>query len=170
VTDARGNVTQTTADATSYLAGVRYLSDSETTYIAEVYRNGAGYSPEQSTDFYRLIDSGVAQFSANGNPALLQKAANLAQGAYGRPNAGRHYLYFRASQKEPFDILYFSPAVTLIQNLDDGSRSLAPELLYTGITNVELRARLFLLTAGGRSEFGEKQNTRRVELMARFYF
>jgi hypothetical protein len=170
VTDARGNVTQVTANATSYLAGVRYLTEIDTTYIVEYYRNGAGYSQEQSSDFYRFVDSGVAQFNASGNSALLRKALTLSQGAYGRPNTGRNYLYFRATQKEPFDFLYFSPAVTVIQNLDDGSRSLVPEAVYTGFTNIELRARAFFLTSGGKSEFGEKQNSRRVELLARFYF
>lgn len=31
----------------------------------------------------------------------------------------RHYLYFRASQKEPFDMLYCSPALTTIVNVVD---------------------------------------------------
>ena len=170
VTDARGNVTQSQANATSYLAGMRYLSEMDTTYFLEYYRNGAGYEQEQSADFYDFVDRGVAQFNANGSSALLQKASNLSQGAYGRPNSGRNYLYFRASQKEPFDILYFSQSVTVIQNLDDGSRSLVPEVLYTGFTNIELRARAFFLTSGGSTEFGEKQNSRRIELLARFYF
>ncbi len=170
VTDARGNVTQIQANATSYLAGARYLTEADTTYFLEYYRNGAGYAQEQSADFYRFVDSGIAQFNANGNSALLQRASNLSQGAYGRPNSGRNYLYFRASQKEPFDILYFSPAVTVIENLDDRSRSLVPEMVYTGFTNIELRARAFFLTSGGNTEFGEKQNSRRFDILARFYF
>lgn len=170
LTDARGNVTQVTANATSYLAGARYLSDIETTYIVEYYRNGAGYTPQQSADYYGFVESGVAQFNANGNSSLLQKASVLAQGAYGRPNAGKNYLYFRAVQKEPFDMLYLSPALTLIENLDDRSRSLVPEVLYTGYTNVELRVRAFFLSSGAQTEFGEKQNSKRFELLARFYF
>jgi hypothetical protein len=51
----------------------------------------------------------------------------------------RDYLYLRISQKEPFDILYFTPSITWIYNVNDESYSLAPELLYTGITNFELR-------------------------------
>jgi hypothetical protein len=82
----------------------------------------------------------------------------------------RRYLYLRLSQKEPFDILYFTPALTVIANLDDGSRSVAPELLYTGITNLELRLRLFFLSGDRLTDFGEKQNDRRLELRARYYF
>lgn len=170
VTDARGNVTQTQANATSYLAGVRYLTEIDTTYFLEYYRNGAGYTKEQSADFYGFVDSGIAQYNATGSTAPLQKALNLTQGAYGKPNTGKNYLYFRAVQKEPFDILYFSPAITVIENLDDRSRSLVPEVVYTGFTNVELRARAFFLSGGTNTEFGEKQNSRRFELLARFYF
>jgi hypothetical protein len=51
----------------------------------------------------------------------------------------KDYLYLRISQKEPFNILYFTPAITGMMNLNDKSVSISPELLYTGITNLELR-------------------------------
>ena len=74
------------------------------------------------------------------------------------------------SQKEPFDILYFTPALTAIVNFADRSYSVTPEMLYTGYTNVELRLRFFYLKGREQSDFGEKQNARRLELRARFYF
>jgi hypothetical protein len=49
------------------------------------------------------------------------------------------HFYLRLSQKELFDILYFTPALTGIYNLGDHSFSLSPELVYTGITNLEMR-------------------------------
>ena len=58
----------------------------------------------------------------------------------------------------------------MIANLDDGSYSFTPELLYTGITNLDLRLRATWLKGGSGTEFGEKQNARKLELMARFYF
>jgi hypothetical protein len=48
----------------------------------------------------------------------------------------KDYLYLRISQKEPFNILYFTPAITSIVNVNDKSLSISPELLYTGITNL----------------------------------
>lgn len=159
--DVAGNVTSEIRDATSYLLGLRYLTERDTTWIAEYYRNGGGYSESQLTDFHRLVDSG--------NPALLAKARQLGP-AYGRANAGERYLYLRASQKEPFDIVYFTPSITLIGNLADRSYSLSPELLYTGVTNLDLRLRATWLHGGEHSEFGEKQNARKLELMARYYF
>jgi hypothetical protein len=45
-----------------------------------------------------------------------------------------------------------------------------PEVLYTGIRNVELRARLALNRGGAASEYGERAVRSRVELRARLYF
>jgi hypothetical protein len=161
--DSVGNVTSTIRDATSYLLGLRYLTERDTTWIAEYYRNGTGYSESQLTDFYRLVDAGTL------NPALFAQAQQISP-AYGRPNTGERYFYLRISQKEPFDIVYFTPAATVIANLDDQSYSLTPELLYTGITNLDLRLRATWLVGGANSEFGEKQIARKLELMLRYYF
>jgi hypothetical protein len=169
-TDAAGNITTTTASVQSYLLGLRYLTERETTLIAEYYRNGAGFSDHELRSFHQLTDAAYRQFLASGATAPLQRAQNLSLSGYGRPNPGRDYLYLRVAQKEPFDILYFTPAVTLIANLKDRSLSVAPEILYTGITNLELRARAFFLGGGSESEFGERHNRRRLELLARFYF
>ncbi|MDP2823181.1 MAG: hypothetical protein Q8O52_10985 [Sulfuritalea sp.] len=159
--DAAGNVSTEIRDATSILLGLRYLTENDTTWIAEYYRNGTGYTESQLTDFHRLVDSG--------NTALLNKARQISP-SYGRANAGERYLYLRASQKEAFDILYFTPSATVIANLDDRSWSLTPELLYTGVTNLDLRLRATWLKGGSSTEFGEKQTARKLELMARFYF
>ena len=94
----------------SYLLGMRYLTASDTTYIAEYYRNGTGYSEEEARQFYQLVDTA---FSTN-DPALIQRAQSLAQGSYGRPNPGRDYFYFRAQQKDALGIVYFAPALTAI--------------------------------------------------------
>ncbi|MBI4754006.1 MAG: hypothetical protein HY778_00970 [Betaproteobacteria bacterium] len=171
-----GGLTTERRDVTSSLLVLRYLTQKDTTYILEYYRNGTGYTENQARDFYHLVDNGLSQFQTSGSDTLLQRALAVSQGGpggqggYGRPNAGQRYLYLRVSQKEPFDIVYFTPSITVIANLDDGSRSVTPELLYTGITNLDLRLRFTWLTGGAGTEFGEKQNSRRVELMARVYF
>ena len=165
-----GSTSVHSGDATSYLLGLRYLSDKDLTTIVEYYRNGTGYTEAQTSDFYSLIDAGLRQLASTANDALLRKAAQVSQGGYGRANAMEQYLYLRVSQKEPFDIVYFTPSLTAIVNLDDQSYSLTPELLYTGVTNLDLRLRATWLTGGSGTEFGEKQNARRLELMARFYF
>ena len=160
----------TRQDADSYLMGVRYLTARDTTYILEYYRNGTGYSEPEMQDFFRLVDNGLAQFNATGADTLLRRADAAARAGYARPQAMGRYAYLRVTQKDPFDILYLTPAVTAIVNLQDSSYSVTPELAYTGITNLELRLRFFYLHGRELTDFGEKQNSRRVELRARFYF
>lgn len=170
VTDSTGRVTTEIGNATSYLLGLRYLSESDTTYIAEYYRNGTGYSDEESEQFHRLVNTAFTQLQQTGSTVLLQKALSLSQGSYGRPNPGSSYLYFRAQQKDALGIVYFQPAITAMMNLQDHSYQVTPELLYTGINNLELRMRLFMLHGGSSTDFGEKQNSRKLEFYARYYF
>lgn len=171
VVTAAGNVTTLRQNASSsYLLGMRYLTERDTTWIFEYYRNGSGFAENEMQDFFRYADATYAQYLATGNDTQLQRAANLSRSGVAKPNPGRNYLYLRVSQKEPFDILYFTPAITLIANADDRSLSVAPELLYTGINNLELRARAFFLSGNPGSEFGERPNKRRLELQARLYF
>lgn len=170
VVNSAGMPRVTRSDADSYLLGVRYLTENEATWIVEYYRNGTGYSEPEMQDFFRLVDNGLAQFRATGTDTLLRRASTASQSGYGRAHAMGRYAYLRVSQKDPFDILYFTPAVTAIANLADRSYSVTPELAYTGFTNVELRLRFFYLKGRELSDFGEKQNARRIDFRARFYF
>jgi hypothetical protein len=101
---------------------------------------------------------------------LFQKALSLSKGNYVSPNPGQDYLYFRAQQRDALGIVYFQPSIFATMNLQDHSFQVTPELLYTGITNTEIRARLYLLQGGVGTEFGEKANSRKLEVYARFYF
>ena len=168
--NARGQPTETQSDATSQLIGLRYLSEKETTYILEYYRNGAGFSRAQIKNFFSFVDDSYQTFVNTGNDNGLVRARKLLNGPYGRPSPARHYLYFRASQKEPFDILYFTPAVTSIMNLTDASLTVIPELTYSPMTNLELRFRTPVLLGKKGTEYGEKQNDYRIELRLRYHF
>ncbi len=170
VLDASGNKTQAEADAQSYLVGIRHLTTFDLTTIVEYYHNGAGISDDERKNFSALVDLAYDLYQTTGKSSFLNSAQSLADGGYGRPGSGKNYLYVRLSQKEPYDILYFTPALTLMMNLDDRSFSLTPELLYSGITNWELRFRTAFLVGGKGTEFGEKQNDYRMELRIGYYF
>ena len=170
VTDSQGNVSESKFDAKSYLLGIRYLTASDTTFIFEYYRNGTGFTDLEMRDYFSFIDKGYDLYLEKGNDSLLKKAGSVTEGNYGRPNPMKDYLYLRVTQKEPFNILYFTPAVTTIFNLDDKSLSLSPEFLYTGFTNWEFRLKATALVGREKTEFGEKQNDYRIELRVRFYF
>lgn len=165
-----GSTRQTVSDVTNWLLGLRYLTGKDTTYILEYYRNGAGFTEQQLRDYFVFVDLAYDSYLSSGSDTLLQQAAAATEKGYGRPNVGRNYLYLRVSQKEPFDLPYWTPAATAIVNAEDGSFSLSPEIAYTGITNLELRLRGTVLAGDRGSEFGEKQNDTRVELLARYYF
>ena len=60
------------------------------------------------------------------------------------------------------------PLVILVALL--GSFLITPELLYTGITNLELRLRFGWIRGGRQTEFEEKHNDYRLELRAGYYF
>ena len=170
LTDSAGRASNEIRNADSYLLGMRYLTERNTTYIAEYYYNGLGYSERESDQFYQLVDTAFAQpFAAPAGP-LRQRAAALAQGSYGRPNTGKRYVYFRAQQKDALGIVYFQPAITAMVNVEDRSFQVTPELMYTGISNWELRLRFFMLSGGSSTDFGEKQNSRKLEIYARYYF
>jgi hypothetical protein len=165
VLDASGALaTAPPRDATSWLAGLRYLTERETTWIVEYYRNGTGYSEAQARAFYEAAHAGAAL------GALTPVLRSAAQAGYARPNLMRRYLYVRASQKEPFDILYFTPSAFTILNLDDGSYSLVGELTYTGFGDFEIRLRAALNRGERLTEFGEKPVNERLELRLRWHF
>jgi hypothetical protein len=169
VVDAAGRVSMESISPTSYMAGLRYLTGRDTTYIVEYYHNGAGYDEGQMQAF----DDNVERILGAGTPVApgaIQSVRNLYQTAYGRPNAMRNYLYAQASQKEPFDLLYLTPSVTAMVNLDDRSFQVSGELLYTGVKNLELRLRWFRLAGGAGTEFGEKPNGGRLEIRLRYVF
>ena len=168
--DPAGKTTQTSYDAKSYLFGIRYLTEFDTTFICEYYRNGTGFTGEEMEGFFSLVDNGYNAYITSNDETLLNKANTMTEGSYGRPNPMRDYMYLRVSQKEPFDILYFTPSITCIYNINDKSYSLSPEILYTGITNLELRLKAAFLAKPDNSEFGEKQNDWRIEFRARYYF
>lgn len=155
---------------TSYLLGLRYLTENDMTAIVEFYHNDDGYTEAEQEDFFRLIDRGYAAYLSNGDSNLLRQASRIGQSGYLAPQSGRDYLYTRITWKEPYDILYFTPGVTAIVNTDDQSFSVSPETVYTGFTNWELRLRFSWLQGQIYSEYGEKQNSNKVEFRVRYFW
>jgi hypothetical protein len=165
-----GNPYLVEGDAVSYVIGIRHLTTFDLTTIIEYYHNGMGFSGDDMKNYYAYITRGYNTYQTTGNATALGNAQQMAEGSYGRSSAMENYLYVRFSQKEPFDILYFTPSITGMMNTDDQSWSLTPELLYTGITNWEFRLRTGIIAGARNSDFGEKQNDYRIELRVGYYF
>ena len=163
-----GSIHMEITDPVRYLLGTRYLTEAETTYILEYYHNGAGGDKVEFSDFYSFVDFGYARYILSGDAGQIKQAAALS--TYQGFTPMTDYLFLRIMQKDAFGVLYMTPAVTTIVNLLDGSASLAPELTYKGLTNLELRLKAAILLGGNGKEFGEKPNRWRVELRARYFF
>jgi hypothetical protein len=168
--DPGGNLTTETADVLQWLLGIRYLTAHNVTWIVEYYHNGGGLDTADAENFYRFVDQAYHLFLAEGDSTRLKKISRLSRDTLAAARPMRDYLYVRASWKEPFDILYFTPGIISIINLNNQSVSLTPELTYSPITNLELRLRGTFLAGGKNTEYGEKQNGWRAELRVRYFF
>lgn len=169
VLDSNGRPVPVNANATSFLLGLNFLTESSTTFILEYYHNGEGFHDPEADAYYTLVHSAFTQYRSTGNSSLLQEVDRIGT-AYMRPNPLRNYINFKVSQKEPFDILYFTPSLMIQANLTDHSYMVLPELLYAGYKNIELRFRIQANIGSRLTEYGEKQASRRAEFRVRYYF
>ncbi|MFW6180583.1 MAG: hypothetical protein ACOC8N_02455 [Spirochaetota bacterium] len=168
--DSGGTLYETAGDAWNLLAGARYLTRSDTTFILEYLHNGGGLGAGEMEDYHTFVRDAHDHYLDTGDDSLLDQADALSRGAYGGVTPMTDYLYLQASQKEPFGVLYLTPAVACVVNLADGSFSLSPELAYTGITNLELRLRAAFFAGERGTEYGEKPAGARLEARARYSF
>lgn len=166
IVDNTGAISTEKNSANQWLLGLRYLTENDTTLITEYYNNEAGYSAQQISDFFEATNSAYAI----SNTTLLSQLLSLSQQSYLKRNPGKQYLYVRLTNKEPFDWLYFTPAITVIKNLDDNSHSATAELIYTGFNNLELRLTTSWFQGHRYTEFDEKRNNQKVEFRLRYYY
>jgi len=165
-----GQVATRESNVWSYLLGLRYLTETDLTAILEYYHNGEGVDPNDLKNMYAYINRAYDTNKQTGNRSLFGPINRLTKEGFSWRNPLRDYLYLRLSQKEPFDILYFTPAFTTIVTMNDWSFNLMPELNYSPITNLDLRLRGIIPVGGDQTEYGEKQSDWRVEFRLRYFF
>lgn len=168
--DSNGILHTRQSDAISYLLGVRYLNAYDTTFIAEIYINGAGFSNEEIKAYYNYIQKGYNTYQTTGVENSLKKSIGYTKAYYIDKNFMKQYLYLKITQKEPFNILYFTPSLNIIFNINDKSYSLTTELLYEPISNLELKFKFSLFNGEFHSEFGEKPYDYKAACFAKYYF
>ena len=168
--DDKGNIYENRYDSKSYLIGTRYLTEHNDTFIFEYYRNGTGFTKNEMQNYFSFINNAYDSYLSSGTDTLIKKGLNITKENYDRMNPMGDYIYMRISRKDPFDILYYTPAVTAMSNINDGSFILFPELLYTGITNLDLRFKTAFVSGEQFSEYRQKQNNYRIEFRVRYYF
>jgi len=170
ITDQQGNLTEEKYDAINYLLGIRYLTSQDTTYIFEYFRNGQGYTRDEMKDYFAFIEAGYQDYISSGSMADLGASRQYGSQFYNKQTVMQDYLYLKVSQKEPFDILYFTPSVTCIYNINDKSGSITPQIIYTPITNLEFELKTTFLLGKDYTEYGEKVNDYKVYAAVKYYF
>ena len=156
-------------DTTSYLLGLRYRSKNDITTLLEYYHNGAGNDKSVQQQFYKCAH----QAWEEGDRDRLEKlplSDDIEEGPFSRQTPMRNYLNLRIWWEEPYNILYFVPALQVLYNLDDDSYSVSPEATYTGYGNFEIRLRGELPVGDPLTEWGEKPSDWKVQLRVRYYF
>ena len=162
--NSSNQLVQNKEDVIQSLIGIRYLTESDLTWIIEYYHNNGGYDVDELESFYSLASSDPVT-----QPALFTLAQNAMTAGFGKPNPGMDYTYIRVSKKDFIDIVYLVGSLTSIVNVNDSSYSFMPELIYTGVKNMEMRARIIWLQGDENTEFGEKPNDTKLEFRIHYY-
>jgi len=170
VVDPAGTLVPREQPATNLVAGLRYLTATNTTFIVDYFRNGTGYARAEMETYFDAIERGYESWTASGDERLLALAGRATEAGYGRMTPMRNYVYGRVSQPDALDVLYLTLGASAIVNAADGSSSLLPEVQYKPTENLELRWLANIQRGGSRTEFGEKQADVRLEFRARYYF
>lgn len=153
-------------DGSSYLFGFRWLNSWNITTIGEYYRNDAGLSKAEFDEYYGFLANAVV----SGNNVAASGALNISKTYFSNPNLMQEYLYLKASWQEPFNWLYFTPAVQVLYNLADHSYSAGFPASYKPITNLEFVFWPAVFAGGENTEYGSKQYESKLDLWATFYF
>ncbi len=169
IIDEYGNTSEQEYTAFNYLLGLRYLSNQETTYILEYYRNGQGYSEREYENYLTFIERGHEQYLNTSIQTSIVKSKTYAD-YYNQQAAMKDYLYLKISQKDPFDILYFVPAITFVYNMGDKSASITPQITYSPLTNFTIDLKTGFLSGKSKTEYGEKISKAKIVLSIQYYF
>ena len=69
-----GQRVRQSGSATSYLAGIRYLTEFDLTSIIEYYHNGLGYTEDEMSRFYQRVATGETQWTLRDIPGPIRDA------------------------------------------------------------------------------------------------
>ena len=161
-----GSVTSLSGDADNLLLGTRFLTSWNGTFILEYLHNDAGFSSDEMIEVFQSMDSALN----SGQSDQVSKMKAFQKDVLTRQFLMRDYLYLKYIQPEPFDILYFTPAVFAVWNLQDDSCRVGLEMKTTRFENWELMYRQNLFSGSGNTEFGEKAAQLKAEIFVRYYF
>ncbi|MCP4752641.1 MAG: hypothetical protein GY866_17280 [Proteobacteria bacterium] len=132
------------SDYRTTLLGLRYLTENEVTWIVERYRDSSGLTKDESKVLFESIES-------SSPPAAKKILSRIQQ----NKTLNRNYGYVKASVKEPFDWLYFTPSMAWLVNVDDSSHNMNIQLAYAPGDNWGFQVSWQLLAGDTYTQYGE---------------
>ncbi len=143
-----------------YLAGVRYLTVPGTTFILEYIYNEAGLSSDETEQYFDWVrnDTWPMKFCI---PFTLPM--EFYKEYFTQQFSMQNYLYLKASHPEPFDILYFTPGIFSIYNIDDNSFQATLDFSYSRFDDFLISLKYSRMFGDENTEFGEKITTEKLE-------
>jgi hypothetical protein len=150
----------------SYLLGIRYLTATNTTLVAEFYHRSNGMNKAEFVDYVAYVQDGAKDDLSP--DAEVNRA--IANDLFRSKNLMRDYAYAKLTHPEPFSLLYSSVAAFVIYNLQDESFVLSPQFAFKPFTNFEFLCWPSLLAGGAEAEYGSRTFQRRIEFWMRFFF
>ena len=154
------------ADKThDFLIGTRFLFETNTSLIVEYLHNDSGLEAWQMDNFFEAVEFAVSE-----NPELLPVIKQYQTESFSAQFLMKDYIYAKISQPEPLDILYFTPSIFVLYNLNDNSETIGGEFNYSRFKNVNLKLKYNLMFGNVNSEYGEKIGSEKISLSAEYIF
>jgi hypothetical protein len=146
-------------DRNEALLGLRYLTDTDVTWIAELYSDSEGLTAAESEVLYENIE----------NSSGIKKQSYLSQ-IQQRKTINQNYGYIKVSVKEPFNWLYFTPSLSWLGNLDDQSSNISTQMSYTPSDNWVMLLTWQHMAGRQYTQYGENVVQDKLALLTSFSF
>ncbi len=155
-----------TENSNNYLLGTRILFKTNTTVILEYLHNDVGLNKSQMNNFHRAIYLALLSEPST----FIQKVKKYQTENLTNQYLMKDYIYAKISHPEPFDILYFTPSIFALHNLNDNSKMIGGEFNYSRFNNLNLKLRYNLLLGDLNSEFGGKTSSNKLSFRFDYTF
>lgn len=141
------------------LLGIRYLTERDVTWTIEGFHDGSGWTKDESSQIYDTIKNGSDIAAKKALMQLQQKQI-----------VNQNYTYVKASFKEPFNWLYFTPSVSVLKNMDDTSSNLITQIGYAPVDNWSFQVAWQKMIGEENTQYGESLVGDKVELKGSYSF
>lgn len=154
------------SDIIQTIIGTRYLTEFDATFYLEYLYIGNGYNQKEMDFWYTVANNALAsEDTQHINSIRKYWFENLS-----KQFLMQNYLFFKVQYPEPFNLLYFTPSLYILLNIDDKSFMTGFDMNYKRFENINFNFKLVGLYGDVLSEFGSKISKVKTELNVEIYF